>query len=822
MSGWNCLEGYSGRFWQERRTALQDLGEKADSVLTSCLPEEREYLRFVLATLPLSDLGDYEPELLLSFVRNALALKKEFPWCAALPEHLFLLYVLYPRVNTEELADCRGLFHDALRDRVKGLSLEEAILEVNRWCAEEVTYRSTDDRTASPLAVYRCGYGRCGEESTFTVNALRSVGICARQVYAPFWSHCDDNHAWVEVFDGKAWRYLGACEPEPELDRGWFTSAASRAMLIHARSFLPGTQEEFSFLFPETEPENLWAEQGVVYEAVTARYGKTRAFSVTLKDEQGNAVPEETVTFSILNMARFYPIARKKTGRDGTVKLPLGLGSVRISAVSGGLSAEAVIDTAERSSAELVLREGVLPGAEEALSREFSFFAPAGAPGYPAPLSESGRKKRREWLDDAAQLREEKMARLSQRPLEDRTEEERRIFALLTEKDRADQVRREVLRDSLPALRWEAEYPREVFEQGLLSPRIGLEPLRPWRERLAAAFPAEEQAAFREAPCGVWSWIEKQIRESDSYSALPATPWGAFQLRAANSTGRAVLFCALCRSFGIPARLSPVDGAPEFYREGWKKAGGEEAHCTLTLTAPEQQEALCGQNYSLSCLELGKEIPVVTADLPAKGSAAISLRPGSYRLLTVSRMPNGNQLGSQLVFPLATGENRQLAFSFREGQISDMLESQGLPPFILKSRAGKAVSSEELLRESPLSLFFWLEPGREPTEHILNELREAAPAFEASGCALHFLLEGPEQEADATLQKTLPALPGAQLWYGDFRDVAPQLARRMFVDPEKLPLVILTDCKGDGLYGCSGYNVGTAKLLLRLLNELEK
>ena len=54
----------------------------------------------------------------------------------------------------------------------------------NYWCAQEATYHCTDDRTLSALAVYRRGNGRCGEESVFTVNALRSVGVPARQVYA--------------------------------------------------------------------------------------------------------------------------------------------------------------------------------------------------------------------------------------------------------------------------------------------------------------------------------------------------------------------------------------------------------------------------------------------------------------------------------------------------------------------------------------------------------------------------------------------------------------------------------------------------------------
>ncbi len=71
-------------------------------------------------------------------------------------------------------------------------------------------------------------YGRCGEESTFLVAALRSVGIPARQVYTPRWAHTDDNHAWVEAWADGKWYFLGACEPEPVLNLGWFNAPASR------------------------------------------------------------------------------------------------------------------------------------------------------------------------------------------------------------------------------------------------------------------------------------------------------------------------------------------------------------------------------------------------------------------------------------------------------------------------------------------------------------------------------------------------------------------------------------------------------------------
>lgn len=79
------------------------------------------------------------------------------------------------------------------------------------------------------------------EESVFTVTALRSAGIPARQVYSPRWAHCDDNHAWVEVYVNGGWHFLGACEPEEVLDKGWFTNASSRAMI----PFIPGRFSDY-------------------------------------------------------------------------------------------------------------------------------------------------------------------------------------------------------------------------------------------------------------------------------------------------------------------------------------------------------------------------------------------------------------------------------------------------------------------------------------------------------------------------------------------------------------------------------------------------
>ena len=505
MMTWSpeLLEYTRGRLLA-RETAFGPRREEVSAALAACAGEERPLLAYYYATLPLTDVGDYSPAYFLSVARQALAVREEFPWCQALAEHRFLKDVAYPRVNTEELAPCRELFHDALAPRVRGLSLEEAILEVNRWCAEEATYRSTDGRTASPLQVYQRGFGRCGEESTFLVTALRSVGIAARQVYVPWWSHCDDNHAWVEAFDGQGWRYLGACEPEPQLDRGWFTHAAARAVMVHTRAFVQGSREEVAFLFPETDPVDWDIQEGVAVENITARYGDTKRLTVQVAGPDGAPAAGAWVSLSVLNMAAPREIARRQADSQGRVTLGLGKGSVLATAweeASPGLLAECLV-APEDTQAALVLGQGL------AAAGEWDFLPPADA-GLTVPaLSPSQEEARRACLDRAAALREEKrLAREKTRPAPP-AGEGARVWQSLTEKDREGELSPQLLEDALAAFAWEGQYPAKAFQEGLLSPRVALEVLTPWRRLLEGRFSPQEREAARQEPSRLWQWAQ--------------------------------------------------------------------------------------------------------------------------------------------------------------------------------------------------------------------------------------------------------------------------------------------------------------------------
>ena len=231
---------------------------------------------------------------------------------------IFRHFVLPVRVNNENLDNAREVFRQELMPRVEKLSMYDAVLEVNHWCHEKVIYTPTDIRTSAPMATVKTAYGRCGEESTFLVVALRAVGIPARQVYTPRWAHTDDNHAWVEAWvDGK-WYFLGACEPEPVLNLGWFNAPASRGMLMHTKVFgaYDGPEEVMKTTANYTEIN------------IIDNYGQSAPVTVTVVDAQGKAVEGAHVEFKIYNYAEFFTVANKTTDAQGKASLSAGLGDM--------------------------------------------------------------------------------------------------------------------------------------------------------------------------------------------------------------------------------------------------------------------------------------------------------------------------------------------------------------------------------------------------------------------------------------------------------------------------------------------------------------
>ncbi|WP_337531130.1 transglutaminase-like domain-containing protein, partial [Zhenhengia sp.] len=374
------------------------LGDKKVEILEglkSCSKDESLAMKFLYTTMPLSDVACYSFEVFLDYAKHGLYLWERDAW--HIPEDIFLNYVLHHRINEEEIMPCRSFFYNQLKDRVVGKSIQESILEVNYWCSEEATYQSTDERTVAPLTVYKSAYGRCGEESTFTVSALRSVGVPARQVYAPRWSHCDDNHAWVEVWCEGEWYFLGACEPEEILNKGWFTSASSRAMLIHSRWF--------DFIAPADEEEIEHKGMATLLNQLQ-RYALTKKLTVKVVDDKGKAVSHARVDFEVLNYAEFYPVASVWTNEGGEASLITGFGSLHLHVSKEEQSADILINTKDVDRITIDLSQSVIR--DEWI--ELEVIAPLDAPIHTQQPTYSQKFTGKKRCSEATKKRLEKVA----------------------------------------------------------------------------------------------------------------------------------------------------------------------------------------------------------------------------------------------------------------------------------------------------------------------------------------------------------------------------------------------------------------------------
>ncbi len=375
--------------WMEswRRGQWPQLGRGAAERAAQCLV-------YFMATMPISDLGEYGPEDVADTIWHSLWLREQCSWCVDLEEEFFLRHVLYYRIHTEGIEACRSHFYRELAPEVAGLGEREAAMAVNLWCARQASYAPADARTLSAMAVYRSGTGRCGEESVFVVSALRSVGLAARQVYAPWWRHCDDNHAWVEVWAEGAWHFLGACEPEADLDRGWFVGAAGRALLTHSRDFGLGP----------APGEDCIGRLGCAYVYnQTFRYAKVATLSLTLGKEAA------WVQLLAYNGGVLRPLAQQSLPPSGNMAWRLGLGPLWLRVWAGGRLAERYVELPE-AGLELGWDEEWVYAGEEGWQSCVQAAAPEGAIHAPKPTP-AQREQKKAWLAQARAAREEKAAR---------------------------------------------------------------------------------------------------------------------------------------------------------------------------------------------------------------------------------------------------------------------------------------------------------------------------------------------------------------------------------------------------------------------------
>lgn len=805
--------------YTDRSGRMPALFSDIDVKIGACAPDTQVLLRYLYGNMPVSDAAGYPFETFLDYAEHGAFLWENGPFKGRVKEEIFCQYVVYHRINTEDISPCRSFFYGKVKEEAGSPdTMEEAVLALNYWCAGEATYRASDDRTASPMTVYRSAHGRCGEESTFTVSVLRSMGIPARQVYAPRWSHCDDNHAWVEAWCDGAWHFLGACEPEEVLDKGWFLHASSRAMLIHSRWY--GSLE---LAGDAIDTKNLVCTQGMTTELnEIATYANTKRIKITVLDEEGKPVQGAEVRVEVLNYSEFFPVAVMETKEAGTVEIELGLGSCRISAVKGDMESYEIVDV--RECAGIVLKlEKKSSGTKSVV---FECFAPQDAVIHSGFVTEEQRKKQKEKLAFRTAHRLNKKGTGNEREVEAFLwgeayyEYRSQLLDTLSEKDHLD-LKANVLEAHLNhAMQYADRYPSDIFVNYVLAPRISTELLTDYRQGIEGLLTENQKELFFSSPDSVWSYIKEHIKEQsrEEYDALLTLPVPCLKYGIGSRQSQEILFVAVCRTIGIPARLNPVDHAMEYYKDGhFLQVTAPETVGKLRICGEASQNFVYFQNWSVTRKHPGERKLLDLSDLRIDQNPEVSVPAGVYEVVTANRLPNGNILGRMEEVTVEPGKTAVTELKLEEAELSQMLECVPMPPFEVEDLNGVKTGITDILKGSA-NLTVWLSEGQEPTEHILNELCERAEEFNRGEAGVVFLVNNGEALKQPTLHKTMQLLDHVQVFCDCVEERVSVLGRRFYVDPESIPLILVTDKEANCVYAASGYNVGTADMILKILN----
>lgn len=851
----------AAKLFRERSEAPENAALRDLLVSRPLAGDTLDALTFLYAYMSLPDMADYSPGFYLANIESSLKAREEMPWGRTVPDREWRHFVLPVRVNNENLDMSRPAFYAELKDRVKGLSMAEAILEVNHWCHEKVTYKPSDARTSSPLSSVSQAIGRCGEESTFAVAALRSVGIPARQIYTPRWAHTDDNHAWVEVWADGKWHFIGACEPEPVLDLAWFNAHASRGMMMNTNVFgnYDGPEEVLART-PETTRIN-----------ITSNYAPVREVEAVALNPDGTPAAGADVSFCIYNYAEYYPVATRKTGDDGRASLTAGKGDMMIWATDGRRFGMAKAPAGAARAVPVTLQD--IPASASPLA--FDIVPPSENPTMPF-VSEAMRKEnnRRFAIEDSIRnaytatftSREKAMetarglglpAEILADVLVDSRGNHARIVAMLesfdpqkrpraldllravSEKDRRD-MDMAVLVDHLDNTPAKADgMDEETYRDYVLNARVeneGLTPCRGELSKILAAVPADEKRdAGRLA-----RWVGKSVSLSTEGNpqSLRMSPAGVWKGRKTDALGRSIFYVQCARTLGMPARVNAVTGKTQWLDTSgrWieadfgdnailaKKEAMDPGMLKLEFTPDRfNVDPKYYSSFSISRIEEGRarqlEYPE-NATWSSTFSRGVALDPGDYILTTGQRLADGTVLASSRTFRINSGETSAVPMEIRSDdnalQVIGSLDAETLYRDIAAGE-DKSILSTTGRGYYVLGL---ISSGHEPSAHAINDISQVRDAVEKTGRRF-MLLFADADEAARFDRSHFRDIPG-NVTFGIDTDakIRRQIEESLHLKSPGNPVFVIADSFNRIVYVSTGYTIGLGETLLRNLRIL--
>lgn len=845
---------------QQRADVEQDLATRMSQLpngdLFSILNEdmslqEKEALQFLYAYMPLSDVTDYSGEYYLKNVKASYKAREEMPWGNDIPEREFNHFVMPVRINNENLDDSRFVFYEELKDRVKDLSLNDAVLEINHWCHEKANYKGSDSRTSSPLATVKTSWGRCGEESTFLVAALRAMCIPARQVYTPRWAHCDDNHAWVEAFVDGEWHFLGACEPEPVLDLGWFNAPASRCLLLHTRVFgrYYGPEEVIERTANHTEIN-------VVYN-----YAETSKMIVKVVDNEGNKVPDAKVQFKIYNYAEFNTVAVKYTDENGETWMTAGNGDMLVYASKNGMfgfqempfgkTDEVVITLDNQNGKEMIVEYDITPPVEKAKmpnvtkemraenDRRFAYedsIRNAYIASFPRNIDD----------EEVLNLVEKSWGNyqtildfISYAEKNDKRQIAINLLKQVSDKDLRD-ITMDVLVDNLD---YSVDGEGEIYYAYILNPRVSNEMIRPYKKTLSSYFDTEQNEKFRQNPQELVEWVSQNIIINNKMNVrnIPMLPTSVVKSMVTDTRSRGVFFVSMARSLGVASRIDPITGKVQYMNDNqWidvdfdmqdtdavpTRQGKLMAKYNPTSDLPDLRyythfsiKKFDGENFNLLAYDAkdpGMDVGEQYSELFENG---LALDPGYYVMTTGTRLSDGSSLTRMSFFNIESDKTTDIDLVMR-------VPEKGLRiigNFNSENRYMPLAKTEDMSLLQTTGRGFYvlglLDGGSEPTTHAMQDIAIVKDNLDKWGRGFVFLFQNEEQKKNFEL-KNFQNLPDNVTFGIEDGSMLNEIVKGMRLQSDNLPIFIVANTQNEVVFISQGYTIGLGEQLVKVISEI--
>jgi hypothetical protein len=366
------IERYSGENSKELLSILES--EEGDTL---------KYTQFILENCSSNDLAVLTKEYLLSNVEYAIK-AKEFTYSSQYSEEIFRHFVLPHRVSQEPLEDYRKQFYEELKPLVADVDdIEKAAVLVNLWASEQMTFKQTSGRDQGPVTTIKRGYGRCEEMMIIYIAAARSVGIPARPASVSYWNFTDNNHAWVEIWTPEGWKYTGGAEPANTLNKAWFKNTTKRATLVTSEAF--GNYNS---------KNTIKQENNMTYISSIGYYTDFEYCNIRVSTSGGTPVDEANVSLYATSYGGLFPLTTMETSKNGEVSIPLGKGTVFVTAFKDNKFGHSILNTMENSETLITLTD------EKTIDKQFDFL-------FPIPFSDPEDEEVNEIPEDKFKLMRE-------------------------------------------------------------------------------------------------------------------------------------------------------------------------------------------------------------------------------------------------------------------------------------------------------------------------------------------------------------------------------------------------------------------------------